>query len=644
MSDYNTYCKFTDYIQNYSYDSAIKMYNDGLPINHLFMGGQSGKTGLALLLEYGHSHYNQSGKERHHKFMNLVSELMKRGADPLLAGDTPVSKGQTFYNPYRKIDSAVYYAVYYNMMDVLELFVKYGITFGKYETLILMPCFNANYDLFRFLAVNGISLKCKTYQIQNETLITYFDRIYSRVPSKNNENSIKIRKMIVDGLDATIKREALEQMEAKKQADAKALEELHKKQKEEQDKQEYERKQLELARIQKEKNLELNYYNKQVEFVATLERQLNSYHPYKSYSQNVNTEFIDLSNNLKTLSNNSSLSRSLNSPDNIEEHELMRNIKSVVANIDVHNYNDNPKITEMFSKITQSQFNPIEEITNIKNIIDELVSDMGSYDDLSYDEKHKKINETKQILEVFTQIITYQFKIVAEKQQNIQQYQNNINVISDNIRKNQNQFNQHSIDVAKLVQDTTVLKSSITPINFQPKHIASQIHTYESNITNILRKSDDIITQMNKDIEKISTNMKSVISHMDSIVLTNNEQLEKRENEIREFNTTFNPILNECNKKLEHRMKLLDQSLNYDAKEAGTYFKMALDHIQSIISYGDNVPPDVRKYYGNLIAHLLIETKKKMPPLALNKLVEQMPNEFKIYMTSEIDILPPWKE
>lgn len=594
---------------------------DKVGINRLFSGMNTPQTILSKVIQYGSSFGNNQTSRK--EYVDFVRLLLTKGACVHYSGDVTHDSRTPMHlrDPHTKIFSALYWAVYNKYYDILKLFVEFKVDFRRNDSilhyLILNPT-ETYYEIFKLLVLNGANINCKVYIGKlYPTLLDLYNSYY--VTGKCNENEVakKIKKILECGIQHVI------EIEAKKQKEAEI---------EMQKQIEIEKKRQQDTELQQKKtNYEKFLVNKLQKICDNIKTFEMNYSELINQFQNSTNGNEIISSNILNLSKSISHSSELLEQFNIHKSETENEIKL-----------DEIKLDEI--KFSEIKLNEIEKM---------------SFDQktLYFNEMEEKINVDKQkVLEQKIWISNALININIQIEKNIKEENktSKMDIIkSTDIIKSEKfvKLRNESINLSGLIS---------TLANDSNSHIIPDTLKQNVRTTNyIISQNYDIVDRFKNDIQcntfdKTIQNKFEILKHIENQNNIKYENLLKQKNEFTQKGYSTIPQFHQILEKIEETTQNLESKLEeikknrlYDKIEAGTYIKLALDQIQSISSYSDAIPPNLKEFYGKNIVHLLIQAKHKMPPNILKELIPKLPENFHPYLTSNEtkfdDVIPPWK-
>jgi len=574
-------------IQNGDKNNILKIV-DQVGINRLFSGSNHSQTIMSMVIQRGSCFEKYSRVE----YVNFIRMLLNKGACPHLSGDVPHNSQTPAHlrDPHTQIFSALYWAVYNKYYDILLLFVEFKVDFRRNDSilqyLILYPT-EIDYEIFKLLVLNGANINCKVYSGKvYSSLLEFYNSYYPRC--NENEVARKIKKILESGIQHVIELEKLKQQEQKERE------------------------------IKKSEEVELQ--QKKIEYENFLSSEL---HKICDNIKTFETQHSEFSNIIQDLVNKNEI--------------IMSTIQK--SSIGISN---TTKLLNEFH-IYKSETDRIEEVNkdDLKIKLDEIEKMTFEQKTSYFDELEKKITVDKQKIQEQKIWISTSLKEINAQLEYIQ---------SDNEYEKYKQYEDDR---------TNELQSEYTKINNIILNLENNTNIPDTIKQNI-KSTNYVINQYYNLVEKFKndtklTDIQYKLNSLRQIEHTNknkNDELVKQKNVfVRESSAIlpdFHNVLQKIEKlniQLESKLDEVKKTRLYDKTEAGTYIKLALDQIQSISTYNDAIPSELKDFYGKTIAHLLIQAKQKMPPSILNELIPKLPENFHPYLTlNDTDsFIPPWK-
>lgn len=600
--------KYIKEVHNGSLDNIRKLIEiHGYPHGPATSYGESFMT---FLLEYSIRYWHNPTEYK--KLKDLILFMIEKGANP----------SQDAYPTWR-FKTSIYWASYHGMYEIVELLLSKGVSARQSEDSTLGHLvIELNERLFMLLVKSGANPQVI---YNHQPLIKALEGMWGKqcLSGEQKQRYDNIKKVLTCGYQEFEKEEKVrlqlleaEKIRRQKEEDDKKYS-IIRKQKEEDERR------IEIENEQKIINQQQNLLQK-ISQIASNMSILNA---------NIDTE----NNNL--LNSGTQLKSFMEEITKISS-DLLDNIK---AKVNV------TKITEILEKYKQNN-----SLISTKELTSQELEKLKYEEKIEHFDKIKKeISELKEnIFEYFLYVNNVHSN--SDKYKIDENFKNDYNKISEYFKKfnkgvitqNNNQtinesFNKFNNEYNALSNELTIVKVLYSNSKPTIKHYTSQIEANNSNITQFQNSN-----HINKITEKINM-MKSNKDTLQNILVTTC-------NKIQEFTKSCENTYNNNSQniaKLEEIILVLDKKIvenekkqSYDKVEAGTYIKLALDQVQSISSYGDNIPKELKDYYGKNIVHLLIQAKRKMPPEILKDLIPKLPESFHTYLTGEdVNIVPPWR-
>jgi hypothetical protein len=608
------------HIQLYNYtttnnkDGILSLLSQ-VGVNQLFSGMNTPQTALALIIKYGTRHHNTDARAI---FLDTIRELLSRGACPHLAGHVSYSPQQPVHlrDPHTQIFSALYWAVYTKACDVIKIFIEFNVDFRRYDSilqyLILYPT-QTDYEIFKLMALNGANINCKVYSGKvYPTLLDFYKGYYVTGHCNENEYAKKIKKILEKGIQPVIEEEKRLELEKIKKCEAekvrielenaKRLDDERKRIELENVRKCEEQKRIELENIQRrERENEQNFIQTQQVLLNRISQFTRNMETLHVTINNENKKHVYTANEIKIFENefDELASRLLNNSDVAKINHEITSVELTTHELEKLTFDQR---TEYFDKIKS-------EIVEAKIIIQKKKSYMNDV------------------------ILNSDFLEKREKKEVI------VKVCYDDLVKSFGKINE---EYEKIFSDVVTIQNNYSGSKHSHKHYVAQL---EANNTTFERFKKEQPTSTGTIFEKLDTIKSNEKIVIDKSKIINNKMKNFVETckKLSEEFPVLEVKLSELDRKLDKKLEDIEKKKSYDKIEAGTYIKLALDQIQSISIYGDNVPKELKEYYGKNIAHLLIQAKKKMPPDLLAELVPKLPESFHAYLTGDdIPVNPPW--